>query len=327
MARPWVYTVLRKVIIRAFVFYLIVSITFVIPRLLPGGAFAYLADNPNISPELREALIKQFKLDQSLWEQYKAFIKEFFLHGELGISFSRLEPVSKVIKEALPWTVTLVTTATIVSAFLGILLGAIAAYRRRSTFDSMLVTLVMFIRSMPGFWLGTVLLIIFGYYFGVAPLYGAYSYGVEHASRIGFLKDVMHHLWLPFVTLVIVRFAGFVMLMRNSMIDILGEDFILAAKAKGMPDRTILFKHAMRPASLPVVTALALDLGWSISGAMLIEVVFSLPGVGKLLYDAVYMTDYPLLLGIVVYTSLLTLTLVTIVEFMYPIIDPRVGSK
>lgn len=326
MAGSWIYKILRKVIIRAIVFYIIVSITFVIPRLLPGGAFAYLAENPNISPELREALIKEFKLDQPLWEQYKTFIKGFFLHGNLGISFSRLEPVSKVIMEALPWTIVLVTTSIIVSALIGILLGAVAAYKRGSALDSFLVTLVMFIRSMPSFWLGIVLLIIFGYYLGWAPLYGAYSYGAEYVSRVEFLKDVISHLWLPFVTLVILGFAGYFILMRNTMIDILGEDFILVAKAKGMPDRTILLKHALRPASLPVVTALALDLGWSVSGAMLIEVVFSLPGVGKLLYDAVYMTDYPLLLGIVVYTSLLTLVLVTIVEFIYPIIDPRVSA-
>jgi len=327
MAGRWAYKVLRKIIIRAFVFYIIVSITFIIPRLLPGGAFAYLAENPNISPELREALIKEFKLDQPLWEQYKTFVKEFFLHGNLGISFSRLEPVSKVIKEALPWTIVLVTTSIIASALIGIFLGAIAAYRRGSLADSFLVSLVMFIRSMPSFWLGIVLLIIFGYYFGLAPLYGAYSYGTEYTSRLEFLKDVIYHLWLPFVTLVVLGFAGYFMLMRNTMLDVLGEEFILAAKAKGMPDRIILFKHALRPASLPVVTALALDLGWSVSGAMLIEVVFSLPGVGKLLYDAVYMTDYPLLLGIVVYTSLLTLVLVTIVEFMYPIIDPRVSAQ
>ncbi len=321
------YYILRKIISRAIVFFIILSVTFIIPRLLPGGAFAYLVANPNVPLEMRNALIKEFGLDKPLWVQYIQFLKQFFTTGNLGISFSRLKPVSDVIMSALPWTIALVTTSVVLSAIIGILSGAYAAYKRGGKFDSAMVSTIMFIRSMPSFWLGLVLLITFGYYLGIAPLYGAYTYGATYSNVLEFMEDVLGHLWLPMLTLTLLYTTGYFMIMRNNMIDIMGEDFINVAKAKGLPDRAVVFKHALRPASLPVITALALDLGWSIGGALLIEIVFSLPGVGKLLYDAVYMTDYPLLLGIVVYTSALTLTLVTFAEILYAYVDPRVRLR
>jgi len=316
--------VVRKVVSRIIVFFIIVSVTFIIPRLMPGGAFAYLIENPNIAPELREALIKEFGLDKPLWVQYVTFLKEFFLKGNIGISFYYLKPVSEVIAQALPWTVTLVTTSVVLSALFGIILGALAAYRRGSKFEATLFNVFMFVRSMPSFWLGLVLLIIFGYYLGVAPLYGAYTYGVTYENLLEFIKDVLWHLWLPMITLVLLGTSVYFVLSRNSIVDVLTEDFVMVARAKGLSDREVLFRHALRPASLPVLTYLALDLGYSIGGALLVEVVFSLPGVGKLMYEAVYMTDYPLLLGIVVYVSALTLTLITIAEVLYALIDPRV---
>ncbi|RLG86467.1 MAG: ABC transporter permease [Thermoprotei archaeon] len=316
--------VARKVASRILVFFIIVSVTFIIPRLMPGGAFAYLIENPNISPELREALIKEFGLDKPLWVQYVAFLKEFFLRGNIGISFYYLKPVSEVIMQALPWTVALVTTSVVLSALFGITLGALAAYKRGSKLEAGMFNTFMFIRSMPSFWLGLVLLIVFGYYLRVAPLYGAYTYGATYRSTLDFIADVMWHLWLPMTTLVLLGTSVYFILSRNSVVDVLTEDFVMVAKAKGLSDKEVLFRHALRPASLPVLTYLALDLGYSIGGALLVEVVFSLPGVGKLMYEAVYMTDYPLLLGIVIYVSALTLTLITIAEILYAFIDPRV---
>jgi len=203
------------------------------------------------------------------------------------------------------------------------LLGLYSAYRRGGYFDTISVAISMIIRSMPGFWLGMVLLIIFGYYLGWAPLFGVYTYGYQYSNILDYIGDVLYHLRLPMITLIILSIPEYLILMRNSVINILGEDFIMVAQAKGLTDREILIKHVFRPASLPILTALTIDVGFSISGAMLIERVFSIPGVGRLVYDAVYMQDYPLLLGVVIYTSALTLILVTIVEIMYSFIDPR----
>jgi len=315
---------IRKIIARFITFFVILTLTFIIPRLLPGGAFAYLVENPNIPPDLRQVLIKQFGLDKPLLDQYLAFLKQFFTTGNIGISFSRLQPVSTVIFQALPWTITLVTTSIIISALIGMLLGLYSAYRRGGYFDTISVAISMIIRSMPGFWLGMVLLIIFGYYLGWAPLFGVYTYGYQYSNILDYIGDVLYHLRLPMITLIILSIPEYLILTRNSVINILGEDFIMVAQAKGLTDREILIKHVFRPASLPILTALTIDVGFSISGAMLIERVFSIPGVGRLAYDAVYMQDYPLLLGVVIYTSALTLILVTIIEIMYSFIDPRV---
>jgi peptide/nickel transport system permease protein len=314
----------RKVVSRFVVFFAIVTLTFIIPRLMPGGAFAYLIENPNVSPEMREALIREFGLDKPILIQYITFLRQFFTKGNIGISFYYLKPVSDVIAEAMPWTIALVTTSVVISALIGILLGTYAAYKRGSKFESLAFNTSVFLRSMPSFWLGLVLLIVFGYYLGAAPLYGAYSYGRAYASRLEFAVDVLRHLWLPMLTLVLLNTSVYLILTRNAVVDVMGEDFVVAAAAKGLRDREMLIRHALRPALLPVVTYLALDLGYSIGGALLVEIVFSVPGVGKLLYEAVYMTDYPLLLGVVVYVSALTLVLVTIAELLYAVIDPRV---
>mgnify|MGYP001773011267 CR=1 FL=1 len=302
----------------------VLTVTFIIPRLMPGGAFAYLIENPNISPEFREALVRQFGLDRPILEQYVLFLREFFLRGNLGISFYYRKPVMGVIMDALPWTVLLVTTSTAASAALGVLVGLAAASRRAGTLDRALFGVSMFFRSMPAFWLALVLLIFFGYHLGLFPLYGAYTYGRVYSSFLEYLIDVVHHLTLPFLTLMALTTSAYLVLSRSLAIDTLTEDFIVVARAKGLPERTVLYKHALRPILTPLLTITAIDLGYSIGGALMIETVFSLPGVGKLMYDAILMTDYPVLLGVVVMTSAVTLVLVTLVEVLAAVIDPRV---
>lgn len=302
----------------------VLTVTFIIPRLMPGGAFAYLLENPNISPEFREALMRQFGLDRPILEQYVLFLREFFLSGNLGISFYYRKPVMSVILDALPWTLLLVTGSTIVSAILGVLIGLTAAAKRAGVLDRTLFSVSMFFRSMPAFWLALVLLIFFGYYLGLFPLYGAYTYGRIYGSFFEYFTDVAYHFTLPFVTLTLLTTSAYLVLSRNLAIDTLTEDFIVAARAKGLPERTVLYKHVLRPVLTPLITMTAIDLGYSIGGALMIETVFSLPGVGKLMYDAILMTDYPVLLGVVVMTSAVTLLLVTLVETLAAVIDPRV---
>ncbi|MEM2579262.1 MAG: ABC transporter permease [Desulfurococcaceae archaeon] len=315
---------IRKFFSRFLVFMAILTITFIIPRLMPGGAFAYLLENPNISPEFREALIRQFGLDKPILEQYVLFLREFFLSGNLGISFYYRKPVMSVILDALPWTILLVTGSTIVSVILGMLAGLAAAAKRASVLDRAFFNVSMFFRSMPAFWLALVLLIFFSYYLDLFPLYGAYTYGRTYESFFEYIADVAYHLALPFMTLTILTTSAYLVLSRNLAIDVLTEDFIITAKAKGLPERTILYRHTLRPILTPLMTMTAIELGYSIGGALMIETVFSLPGVGKLMYDAILMTDYPVLLGIVIMTSAVTLVLVTLVEIFAAIIDPRV---
>ncbi|MEM2007111.1 MAG: ABC transporter permease [Sulfolobales archaeon] len=314
----------RKVLSRFAVFFVVLTVSFIIPRLMPGGAFAYLIENPNISPEFRVALIRQFGLDRPLLEQYLCFLREFFLNGNLGISFYYKKPVMSVIADALPWTLILVTGSTVVSAILGIYLGFSTAGRRGSLLDRTSFNASMFFRSMPAFWLALVLLVFLGYELGAFPLYGAYTYGRVYESLLEYVADVAYHLFLPFLTLVILSTSVYLVLSRNLAVDVLTEDFITVARAKGLPERAVLYRHALRPVLSPLLTITAIDLGYSVGGALMVETVFSLPGVGKLMYDAVLMTDYPLLLGIVIMTSAVTLILVTLAETLAAVVDPRI---
>jgi len=317
---------IKKLVSRFIVFFIVTSLVFLIPRLLPGGAFAYLIENPNVPPETRERLMQIFGLDKPLHEQYFIFLREFFTKGNLGISFKYLRPVTDIIMEALPWTLLLVGVSTVLSAVLGVILGAVAAYYRFGKIDSIIVNILMVIRSIPSFWLGMVALLIFAFQLGWFPLYGAYSYGVE-MSTLECILDVLHHLALPLLSLTIIQLAGYTMIMRAPTIEALSEDFIVTARAKGLPRRKVLFKHAVRPAMLPVVTIIAINIGYIIGGALITETVFSYPGTGKLLYDAISMQDYPLILGIFFYITVITLIMTLIAEILYGYLDPRTKSE
>jgi len=313
----------RKAISRVAIFFIVITFVFIIPRLLPGGAFAYLIENPNVSPETRDTLVKIFGLDRPLWEQYVAFMKELLTKGNLGISFRYLKPVSSIIVEALPWTLLLVGSAMVLSSIMGVILGALAAYYRGKRTDSIVVNTLMTMRSMPSFWLGMVLLLVLGFHLRWFPLYGAYTYGKEQGI-LEAVGDILRHLTLPLLTLSLIELSTYTMIMRSTTLDILGEDFILTAKAKGLPEREILFKHAVRPGILPVITILSINIGSIIGGAMITETVFSYPGTGKLLYDSVFMSDYPLTLGIFSYITIVTLVATFVAEVLYGRLDPRV---
>jgi len=319
--------IVRKLAFKILIFYLIITLTFMIPRLMPGGAFAYLIGNPYVTPEMIDALIKAYGLDKPIYVQYVIFMKKLFLEGDLGVSYAYKRPVLELILEALPWTLVLVTSSTILSFAIGVPLGAVLAYARASRLDILVSGVILVIRSMPSFWLGLLLLIIFAYHLGLAPLYGAYTPGAEYESLAEMLIDVLKHMWLPITTLTLLLLPLPTIYTRNAIVDILGEDFVRTAQAKGLPDSLILFKHILRPASPPIVTLFALELGTSVGGALLIEIVFSLPGMGKLFYDAIYMSDYPLLMGVVIMVSAVTLSLIFIVEVLYSIIDPRVKMR
>jgi peptide/nickel transport system permease protein len=318
---------IRIISFRLLVFYLLLTLTFIIPRLMPGGAFAYLLENPNVTPEMREALIKAYGLDQPLYLQYYIFLKKLFFEGDIGVSYTYKRPVLDVILEALPWTLILVTTSIILSFTIGVPLGVWLAFNRDTRAGVSISGLLFIIRSIPGFWLGLLMLIVFGYHMGIAPLYGAYTYGITYNNVYEWIADVIAHMWLPILTLVLLVLPFPAIYTRNAVVDVMEEDFVKTAKAKGLPETKVMLKHALRPASLPVVTLFALELGTSVGGALLIEIIFSLPGMGKLFYDSIYTSDYPLLLGIVIFVSAVTLALITIVEILYAVIDPRVRMR
>ena len=319
-------------LLRRFGFYLIalwasITINFVIPRLAPGDPASVLLARfqGRLNPQALHALQLQFGItNDPLWTQYFQYLVKLF-HGDLGISFTYLPtPVSTVIAQELPWTLTLIGTSVLISFTLGSLLGAILAWKRGSFFDNVLPPLLTFFSAVPYFWLALIALYILGYTLNWFPLNGGYDTNVTLGFNMEFIGSAVQHALLPALTIVLASIAGWLLGMRNSMITTLTEDYVLLAQAKGLSERRVVFAYAARNAILPNITAFALSLGFVVAGALLTEVVFSYPGIGFALLQAAQNSDYPLLQGIFLFIALGVLGANFIADLVYVLLDPRV---
>lgn len=307
-------------------FLIILTLNFLLPRLMPGDPLqAIYGDEALIAmtPELKAELIRRFSLDRSLSEQFGAYVLSL-LRGDLGYSYYYNAPVLKVILGSLPWTLLLVGLAVLISTTLGLILGIESGYRRGRALDRVLLTGLMFLSGFPDFFVGILMLLLFGVVLGLAPLAGALT-PYAGKSGLALVLDALHHLALPLAALVLVRVTGTYLLTRNTMITTLGEAFILTAMAKGCQERIIRYRHAGRNSLLPVVTATGLQLAHSVTGALFIEIVFSYPGVGSLLYNSLLARDYPLLQGILLMVTAVILATNYLVDLLYTRLDPRVA--
>lgn len=300
------------------------TLNFLLPRLMPGGPAQFLIgdDSGTMTPEIRAAIMTRLGLDQPLGRQYVTYLRNL-LNGDLGYSLSRGEPISKVIGDRLPWTALLAGLSLLLSTAAGVVLGTIAAWRRGKRADVGLLVSTMFMASMPAFWLGMMFIVVFGMTLGWLPMFGLRTAWAGFTGWAA-VVDVARHLVLPVATLALHSLFGNLMIMRYSMVSVLGADFILLARAKGVPNRTVMYRHAMRNALLPVVTHFMLGLGFVVSGATVTETVFSFPGIGRLLYEAVLSRDYP-----VIQAAFLIITVCVIIgnilaDLVYPFLDPRV---
>jgi peptide/nickel transport system permease protein len=245
-------------------------------------------------------------------------------NGNLGISISHFpSPVSDVIGTAMGWTILLGGVAVILSAIIGDLLGIVAAWKRGGWVDSIFPPLLVFIGSFPYFWLAMISLFVLGFELNWFPLRHAFGNVTPGLSWV-YIKDVVWHLILPAGSVVLISVGGWMLGMRNTMIGVLSEDYITMANAKGLPERKVMFGYAARNALLPTVTSFGISLGFIVSGALMTEIVFSYPGVGFLLYNAVVNLDYPLLQGLLLIITLVVLAANLIVDLLYVKLDPRV---
>jgi len=312
-------------------FYLItawvaVTINFFIPRLMPGNPVELVFNRVrhSISPAALHAFSVAFGVDthESLIGQYFGYLDQL-LHGNLGISITFFPTtVSSVIRGALPWTLALVGVATVLSFVFGTLLGMVAATRRGTWVDALL-PVTSFLSAVPYFWLGLVVLTIFGVNLGWFPLSGGYDPTVTLGFTWTFIANAIDHAFLPAVTIIVSSIAGWLLGMRNVMMSTLGEDYVLLAEAKGLPRHRVTFTYAARNAILPNMAGFALSLGFIVSGAILTEVVFSYPGVGYVLFEAVTNEDYPLMQGIFLMITILVLLANLFADIMYAALDPR----
>ena len=307
-------------------FFILVIIGFFLFRVMPGDPTAILILNPHISPETRLLLRKQLGIDQPLYIQFFYFIKNFFM-GEFGYSFHNGRPVVELIfGYRLFNTLVLVGTSVVLAIIIGVIMGAIAALRRGSKVDLGMLTASLAFYSMPVFWLAMILLMLFSVYMRIFPLGGTISAKV-HESILDYIADYLNHMVLPLIALTLIQIGYNFLIVRNTLIDILTEDYIVAVRAKGLPERTVLFKHALRNAMLPLTTIVALQLASIFTGAVLTETVFSWEGLGRLLYEAVDERDYPVLQGLFALIVVAFLVANYVADIVYAFLDPRVRYR
>ncbi|WP_136055373.1 ABC transporter permease [Microbacterium sp. K24] len=303
-----------------------ITINFFLPRMLKGDPVtAYMQKNAGqISPEAERALRILFGLDQNttVWQQYLDYWQLLF-SGDLGRSFSNgLAPVGEVIAGALPWTVGLVGVATILSFLIGTAGGAIIGWRRGSRAD-VIVPISTFFSTVPYFWLGLIAIAVLSTTLGWFPASHAYDKGSSPELTLDFIGQVIAHGALPVLTIVIASLGGWILGMRNMMLTVLDEDYITVAQAKGMPNRRVLWRYAARNAVLPQLSSFALSIGFIVGGTIVMEMVFSYPGVGKLLLDATTAKDYPLMQGLFLIITMAVLLANILADIAYAVLDPR----
>lgn len=301
----------------------VVTFNFLLFRVLPGDPIQLYARSGRLTPEAADQLRALFGLDKPLWTQFWIYLKGL-LHGDMGFSLTYRRPVSDIIGERLVNTILLVGAATVIVVIVGVVLGATAASRRGSKMDSSTVFGSLVLWSMPTFWVGLLLVFAFGVWWKILPISGISSAGATYATTLGPALDVGRHLVLPTLTLVLVDIGQFVLITRSSLVDVLTEDFVTTARAKGNPRRRVVWHHGMRNAMLPVVTASALYIGLVVGGAIQVETVFSWPGMGELTYDAVLRRDYPVLEACFLIFAVTVIIANFLSDLLYRRLDPRV---
>lgn len=313
---------LRKLGGAAISMVLVVVLGFFAFRMLPGDPVLKIAKERPMSPAQIAELRSQYGLDKPLIVQFWDYLVGI-VTGNLGESYVYRKPVAALIGEYLGPTLLLTGTAAVIAIALGLWLGQVSAWRRNSLFDRLASSTALVLWSVPTFWLGLILLMVFGGTLQWLPTGGMITPGLDPWSPAGIL-DVAEHLILPVVTLVAVVYAQFLMVMRASLIEEMTEDYLTTARAKGLTEDEVRRRHAVPNALLPTVTVVFLHLGGLIAGAVTVEAVFSWPGLGKLTFDAISGPDLPLLQGTFVVFSALIIVMNLAADLVYRFLDPRV---
>jgi peptide/nickel transport system permease protein len=319
--------ILRRLSWAAGLLVAVLAINFMLIHAAPGDPASVIAGEMGGGDEAVMASIKKaYGLDQPLPVQFVTYIGKS-VRGDLGQSYTYNRPVSGLILDRIGPTILLVLTALVIAIVAGTLLGVFAS-RRPDSFASAAVTVLSLIGyAMPVFWTGILLVILFGKVWPIMPIAGmrdVRQFGVGGWSAV---VDVLHHLVLPALTLTIVYLAQYSRLARASMLEVLGSDYIRTARAKGLSEWVVTFKHALRNALIPVVTIAGLQFGHLISGAVLVETVFSWPGLGTLALEAILGRDYPTLLGVLTFSSMMVIAANLLTDLSYRWIDPRLRGK
>jgi len=306
---------------------IVAAITFALIHLAPGDPFSAVMDNPNVSETVRQTLRAQYGLDRPLPVQLVRYVNSL-AHGELGWSFSHERPVREVLGSALPNTLLLMGVALVGSFTLGILIALIQVARRGSVTDHALSGISLFFFSMPDFWLAILALLTFTYWLPIFPVGGAVDPVMhEYLGLGGRIVDRLRHLVLPALTLTVLASASVARYQRAALLDVLPADYIRTARLKGLTERQILRRHALRNALLPIITMVGLSFPALLTGAFFVEKIFAWPGMGYAVVSAIGTRDYPLVVGGVIIGSIMVTLGSLLSDLLYALADPRLRSR
>jgi ABC-type dipeptide/oligopeptide/nickel transport system permease component len=314
--------VVKRTLFALMTVFVAVTLNFVLFRAAPGDATSSLRSCRNCTPEFREALHTELGLDKSKLEQYGIYLKEL-AQGDLGRSFVTRQPVWNELRQPILNTLPMVGLGYLIAMVLGVAVGVLTAWRRGTFLDWSGVSTSLFFYSMPQQWFGLMLLILFA---GTLPASGIADPFIEFTNPPWWtvLLDRLEHMILPSATLGLVLYGQYALIVRSSMLEALGEDYIMTARAKGLSSFGIVRRHALRTSLLPIVTLAAITLGYVIGGDILVEAVFSYPGIGLATYEAVFDRDYPMLQGAFLLLTLSVIVANFVADLLYFKLDPRI---
>jgi len=324
------WTIVRTVLLYALTLLIAATLIFLLPRLMPGDPLSAL-DDPDSGifirdEQVREQVLSAYNLDGSLGEQYLGYLSGL-AGGDLGWSIAANRPVGEMIGGALPWTLLLVGPALLLSALVSFVAGLAAAWHRGSRTDRSIVTGLTVLRSVPEYAIALLVLILFAIVLPLFPLAGGRTPFADHPSWWTQAGDVLHHLVLPLAALTLSSLGAKFLLVRNTAISALGGDYMLLARAKGLPVRVQRSRHVGRNAVLPFLTMLGVQVGFAVGGALFVEVVFAYPGMGTLILAAVEARDFPVLEAAFLTLATTVLTANLVIELLYARLDPRVRTR
>lgn len=317
--------VIKRVVQIPIVVFAVVTLGFIILKLAPGDPVALFAGE-GADPAYLELIKKAYGLDKPIFEQYVTYITGIFT-GNWGYSLSFERPVLTVLTERLPLTVLLSITAFVLAFPMGVVLGVIAALKRNSIIDSLICSFTTIFNSIPAFIIGLLLLFTFSVTLKLLPLGGFTTINVTYVNFMEGVIDLLRHLILPATSLALIWMVEYARVTRNTFIEALLSDYVKAAISRGVKQRKIIFKHALRNSIIPVITLAGVQVGYMLGGVILTETVFAWPGIGRLVVQAVSFRDYPLLMGILFISSIWVSIVNITVDLIYRIVDPRVRLR
>lgn len=302
--------------------YLVLTFNFLLFRALPGSAVTDLSRVPNATPALRHALAVQFGLAKPKWQQYIVYLDQL-IHGNLGVSYINQQPVWSNLRTDMLHTLPMVGTGTVLAIIAGTLSGLIAAWRRRTSADYLLTNSAIGFYSFPTQWLGLMLIVLFGSYLPTTGMTDPFVTGGSFLSTTG---DELRHMILPALTVALTLYGQYTLVVRSAVLETLGDDYILTARAKGLRTSRTLRRHVLRNSMLPIVTLIGLSFGYIASGALLVEAVFTWPGIGLAVYQAVLQRDYPMLQGAFLILTISVVLCNLVADLLYLRLDPRIRT-